>query len=325
MQGVIDKNSRPSSRTTSATPVTTTTQQPTSATSASSTPADAPIAQTSEPSLNPSESEAQVPLETTAPAASEAEPEPAPPPPPPLRIPRFWPKDVQFIIDYTLSEDLNLSSLPPVSQDQITKHNLQLLNPKPYAAPHAHIQPITDPKHPAHGQNGLFASRDLGNNTHIVDYVGQVISADSPQIKTSDYVLDFGGGGEGCVILRDDGTEDRLSIDGGAMGNEGRMVNDFRGVPLVVDYSKKSYAAGKKKGSDNPAFAMWANKSKPNVEFRSYVNRSEEGNGEMRMGLFVCVPEGVKAGRELLISYGKGYWKARGLSDMGEMYQELLE
>ncbi|KAI9339876.1 hypothetical protein BDR26DRAFT_861748 [Obelidium mucronatum] len=259
-----------------------------------------------------------------------------PPPPPPPRQPKNWPQTVRFLIDYTIDPTLNLTHLPAITPFQIEKHNLQLMNPKPYAAPHAHIQQITDPKHPAYGQFGLFASRDIGYNTHVVDYIGQVISADSEKIKTSDYVLDFGGGGEGYVVVMKDSEEEgaagddgghgreevRLACDSEEMGNEGRMVNDFRGVPYVPEYSERKTFNSKKKVSSNPEYAMYANKSKANVEFRSYVNKAEGGCGEMRMGLFVSSFEGIKQGKELLISYGKGYWASRGL-DLGNMYNEL--
>ncbi|KAJ3027446.1 UNVERIFIED_CONTAM: hypothetical protein HDU68_003811 [Siphonaria sp. JEL0065] len=266
---------------------------------------------------------------STAPSTETTAVDTTPPPPSP-KPPKGWPSNVKFITNYVIDPSLNLPFLPPVTQSQIARHKLQSLNPKPYASPHAHIQLITDPKHPACGQNGLFASRDLGYNTHIVDYIGQVISADSEQIKTSDYVLDFGGGGEGCVVLSDDGCKEiRLAVDGEHVGNEGRMVNDFRGVPFVPEYSeRKTFNSKQKKVSSNPEYAMYANKSKANVEFRSYVNirgdgeGSEEHGGEMRMGLFVCNAEGVKKGKELLISYGKGYWASRGL-DLGGMYSEL--
>ncbi|KAI8607956.1 hypothetical protein BC830DRAFT_1072534, partial [Chytriomyces sp. MP71] len=131
------------------------------------------------------------------------------------------------------------------------------------------------------GQLGLFASTMIQCNTHIVDYVGLVISADSPRIQASDYVLDMTGYSvaSGETILR-------LAIDGELVGNEGRMVNDSRG-------------------------------SKPNVEFRSYVDVETR---QLRMALFCCAAAGIRPGEELLISYGKGYWISRGL-DLSEMHQ----
>ncbi|KAJ3067761.1 hypothetical protein HDU98_009042 [Podochytrium sp. JEL0797] len=257
-----------------------------------------------------------LPTSTDATATTSTETEqdqdPTPPPPPPPRAPKNWPSSIKFTIDYILPEALQITAgLPAVSEAQIERSQLLTLTPKPYASPHAIIEKITDPKHPAFGEFGLFALRDMCWNTHIVDYVGEVISADDPKCQTSDYVLDFGGGGEGCFATREDGTDLRLSIDGSLAGNEGRMVNDFRGVPFVPDYTKKSKQSKK---PANPEYAMFSNKSKPNVEFRSYVSRAD--SGELRMGLFAI--ERIQAGRELLVSYGKGYWASRGV-DMGEI------
>ncbi|KAJ3124574.1 hypothetical protein HK100_011187 [Physocladia obscura] len=234
----------------------------------------------------------------------------------PFPLPANWPADIKFIIDYVFSPQLNLVRLPAVSIEHAAKFNLRMLLPKPYASPFALIVRINNSKHPANGQNGLFAITDIPPNTHIVDYVGEIISADSEQVKTSDYVLDFGGGGEGVSLEAADGREIRLAVDGAVVGNEGRMVNDFRGVPAEPDYSKRSF--NKKKSATAAEFAHFANKSKANVEFRSYVNAKTR---EMRMGLFCCEAKGIRKGQELLISYGKGYWASRGL-DLSEMYQK---
>ena len=62
------------------------------------------------------------------------------------------------------------------------------------------------------------------------------------------------------------------------MGNEARFVNDYRNTGR-----------------------------RPNVEFRLRRDR----RGELRQGVYVCAKEGVRDGDELLISYGKSYWRSR--------------
>ncbi|KAJ3355116.1 hypothetical protein HDU83_004013 [Entophlyctis luteolus] len=235
-----------------------------------------------------------------------------------MELPVNWPPDVVYTDDYDLAS-VGLTRLPPIDTVTAARLKLEQFPPKPRAHPHARITRITDPRHPANGQFGLFATADLHCGQHVVDYIGEVIRADDDRVKTSDYVLDFGGGGEG-IRISIGGSADaevRLAIDGARVGNEGRMVNDFRGVPAPPDYTHKSFA---KKKSANPEYAGFANKSKANVEFRCYINRS--CCGEMRMGLFVCDARGIKRGQELLVSYGKGYWASRGL-DLGSMYYAL--
>ncbi|KNE55332.1 SET domain-containing protein [Allomyces macrogynus ATCC 38327] len=69
-------------------------------------------------------------------------------------------------------------------------------------------------------------------------------------------------------------------IDAANAGNEARFVNDFRGI--------------------RPAG--------PNVEFRDYV----DSKGVPRMGVFVR-KAAISKGDELCVTYGKGFWQARGL------------
>ena len=74
------------------------------------------------------------------------------------------------------------------------------------------------------------------------------------------------------------GEEGELCLDARRVGNEARFVNDFRNT-------------GRRQ----------------NVEFR--LRRASDG--ELRQGVYVCARNGVAAGEELLISYGKSYWRAR--------------
>jgi SET domain-containing protein len=69
-----------------------------------------------------------------------------------------------------------------------------------------------------------------------------------------------------------------LALDARHIGNEGRFVNDYRNTGR-----------------------------RANVEFRL----RRDARGELRQGIFVCAKEGISAGEELLISYGKSFWRSR--------------
>lgn len=139
------------------------------------------------------------------------------------------------------------------------------------------ITPISDVKHPANGQSGLFAARDLKPGDFILEYLG-VMHTDSisqsfmSPHSDSDYDLS---------LDRNAG----LAIDAAAMGNEARFINDYRGIA-----------------------------AKPNAEFREIWSARR---GERGMGVFVFgegkkkVFKGIKKGEELLVSYGRGFWGAR--------------
>lgn len=78
--------------------------------------------------------------------------------------------------------------------------------------------------------------------------------------------------------------ETSLGVDAAQRGNEARFVNDFRGV-----------------------------KSKPNALFR--LGRDKRGWLEMSVWSG-SLP--IKKGEEILVSYGKGWWKARTLDEATE-------
>ncbi|KAI0651576.1 SET domain protein [Trametes meyenii] len=72
-----------------------------------------------------------------------------------------------------------------------------------------------------------------------------------------------------------------VGLDAYHAGNEARFINDYRGV-----------------------------KSKPNANFQE--RRAD--NGELRMGVW-SGSEAIKKGDEILVSYGKSWWRARQSSD----------
>lgn len=68
-----------------------------------------------------------------------------------------------------------------------------------------------------------------------------------------------------------------VGVDARAMGNEARFVNDYRGI-----------------------------QEKPNAEFVDYRN----GWGELRMSIW-SRGEAIQRGEEVLVSYGKSWWRCR--------------
>ena len=74
------------------------------------------------------------------------------------------------------------------------------------------------------------------------------------------------------------GEHSELALDAKSVGNEARFVNDYRNTGR-----------------------------RANVEFRLRRDR----RGELRQGVYVAAKAGVAAGEELLINYGKPFWRAR--------------
>jgi len=116
----------------------------------------------------------------------------------------------------------------------------------------------------------------------------------------------------------DRGTD--VAVDAAGGGNEGRFVNDYRGVPAGGAEgagkgdgrgNKKEREKGKEKGKEGK-------KKGPNAEFKEVW---DERFGERGMGVFVLPVRkkavgrerevGIARGEEILVSYGKGFWGER--------------
>ncbi|KAI1451542.1 hypothetical protein F4805DRAFT_93298 [Annulohypoxylon moriforme] len=192
--------------------------------------------------------------------------------------PKNWPAAIPYL-------------LQPSYAPHITKSQQEIIRTRPVDAiieiprdfPRgpsvvARIVPITDPSHPANGQSGLFAARQLPPRSLILPYYGVVHSSLPPYCVThekSDYDL----------WLDRDGA---LAVDAEKAGNEARFVNDYRGIA-----------------------------ARPNSEFRECWD-SRRGERCMAVFVLPAgknagkkAGAGIGKGEEILVSYGKGFWSKR--------------
>lgn len=176
--------------------------------------------------------------------------------------PKNWPSSVVYITKCVYSKKLSPETLAQLTTGNIPQNPQQQQNAPGGVSKLIRIKLITDKGHPACGQYGLFSSCKLTAKSHILDYMGYV-HPDFESDPTSDYDISL-----------DSGLE--IAIDAQRIDNEGRMVNDYRGIG-----------------------------DRPNVMFDDHIV-----NGERRMGIYVMAKD-IAKGEELLVSYGKGFWKAR--------------
>ncbi|KAI2468179.1 hypothetical protein F4781DRAFT_277757 [Annulohypoxylon bovei var. microspora] len=192
--------------------------------------------------------------------------------------PKNWPAAIPYL-------------LQPSYASHITKPQYQIVRTRPVDVineiPHnfprgpsalARIVPITNPTHPANGQSGLFAARQLPPGSLILPYYGVVHSSSLPYStahEKSDYDL----------WLDRDGA---LAVDAEKAGNEARFVNDYRGVS-----------------------------ERPNSEFKECWD-SRRGERCMSVFVLPAgknagkkTSAGIGKGEEILVSYGKGFWSKR--------------
>ncbi len=226
--------------------------------------------------------------------------------PPKRDLPKNWPSSIPYLSKPTCSERLTKGQLTALRTQPKDVPEVPASTPlSPCAAvritlitsvysffPYIRSDAPSDTKHPACGQRGLFATKDLPPGSFILCYIGELHSsvsdADKAEYGESDYDL----------------TVDReadIAVDAREMGNEARFINDFRRVPAAP-------GAETKKGKEGQAVA--------NAEFREMWD-GRPGRGERCMGVFVLCEgnkrksQGVKKGEEILVSYGRGFWDAR--------------
>lgn len=154
----------------------------------------------------------------------------------------------------------------------------------PHASRRAHtlITPISDPAHPANGQHGLFAAKDLLPGSFIVLYEGTMhTAAESDPGSDYDLLLD---------------KETGVAVDARTCGSEARFVNDYRGVP------------GAPKGGNAEFVNVWLRLPRHGLlEKRVALCVRGEGRNSATTGR----SRGLRKGEEILVSYGKGFWQGR--------------
>ena len=205
----------------------------------------------------------------------------------PTEPPPDWPVDLTYLTDQIYSAAITADMQRHLAATPSDTHPLARIPPHALRTPCPRAQPRRIPAataaHPARGQRGLFATQPLAPDTFVCLYLGRVhTGAPDDTDAHSDYDVGFDAGGG-------------LAIDAARAGNEARFANDFRGVA-----------------------------ARPNAEFRDCVVPGKgEGAGvwwERRLGVFVLSAgkagkrkAGIAQGQEILVSYGKGFWEARGM------------
>ncbi|OAL24025.1 hypothetical protein AYO20_10770 [Fonsecaea nubica] len=204
-------------------------------------------------------------------------------------LPKNWPKDILYLDKLHIPSPLSSELL---QRTTIPSDSLPVI---PASAPTSpsplvQIKPVADPSHPAYRQHGLFAARALAPSSFVILYLGTLHTSSSESASTSDYDLSLD-------------RELDLAIDAAQCGNEARFINDYRGIRL--------------EGPNAEFRDCW-------VEMLPPTPRGGEARWERRIGVFVLSAgkanrkdggkqraRGIAKGEEIVVSYGKGFWRAR--------------
>ncbi|KAH7175686.1 SET domain-containing protein [Dactylonectria macrodidyma] len=156
------------------------------------------------------------------------------------------------------------------------------------------IQPISTPSHPAHGQCGLFAARDLPAGSFIMPYLGRVHSG-AASAADSDYDLWLDRGAD-------------VAVDAAREGNEGRYVNDFRGVRERANAEFRTVWCER---FGELCVGVWVVGSGKKAAAMGHGKGNDKGSGKVNGKGKGKASSGIKKGEEICVSYGKGFWEER--------------
>jgi hypothetical protein len=192
-------------------------------------------------------------------------------------LPIDWPDKIEYLRRPKISpavpalalKILNTPTAATASFTRFSAENLAFPNPD------VRIVPLNDPEHPANGQFGLAAKKHFYPGNFILPYIG-LMHTNHPKDTDPDSEYD---------ISLDRDLD--LSQDAAKSGNEARFINDYRGIA-----------------------------DRPNAEFRDIWVQTGERKFERWIGIFVVTTgttgmrkNGIRPGEEILVSYGKGFWK----------------
>jgi SET domain-containing protein len=189
-----------------------------------------------------------------------------------LTEPKGWPSGIQYLHTPSYSKHLSGDIVAALNDKPASEKTSSLAGgPSINVA----IRAIHSGEHPAHGQYGLFAAKNLPPDSVIIHYIGVIHGQDETD-ETSDYDLSLD-------------RELKLGIDASKAGNEARFINDYRGIST--------------KGPNADFRDTWV-ETNGRHERRMSVFVLPAGKSGKRAG-------GIKKGEEILVSYGKGFWNER--------------
>ncbi|KKP02536.1 hypothetical protein THAR02_05349 [Trichoderma harzianum] len=208
--------------------------------------------------------------------------------------PKNWPASLPYLKAPLYGKDISPSHIQflrtkPPHDDNNSAIDLVPIAPASSPAtetpcPRVKIQAITDRNHPAYGQFGLFAAQNIAPGELILVYLGRLHGAATTS-EESDYDLWLD-------------REMDVAVDAAGEGNEGRFVNDYRGIE------------GKERANarfGNVFCERWGEVCVGVWAVGGGGGKNMKGDGKKKKKS----EGGIKKGEEILVSYGKGFWEER--------------
>ncbi|KAL8393670.1 hypothetical protein RB595_003417 [Gaeumannomyces hyphopodioides] len=292
---------------------------------------------------------------------------PTPDKPTPI-LPKNWPEDIPYLYTPRHSPALTESQLaairippaqaPAPAADGATAPGTIPRSLRRGPCPAVEIRTITDPRHPAAGQRGLFAARRLEPGALVLPYLGEVHpgTAEPPKEDGDDddgQQYSYAESDYDLWLSRDAD----VAVDAARCGNEARFVNDYRGVrgaaranaefrevwdprpqprPRAppLDVGGAGAGAGPPPAGRAPVvagewtmavFVLPAGKKALAKQQQQKRGRGSRGGAVGGGGRKERPLGGINEGEEILVSYGKGFWEKRRQENEPESQEEQGE
>ncbi|TGO86014.1 hypothetical protein BPOR_0343g00080 [Botrytis porri] len=208
-------------------------------------------------------------------------------------LPKNWPSQIPYLTTPTYCTTMtpsHLKILRTPTADSLPIPTSHTKGPSPLVK----ITSISDPSHPANGQSGLFATRDLKPGTFVLQYIGEVHAPSSLADEKIKKLVEWHEKSDYDLSLDREGG---IGVDAQGKGNEARFINDFRGVTI-----------GGERARVNAEFKEIWDSARGERGMGVWVLGEKAGGGK---GKGVGKWKGIKKGEEILVSYVRGFWGAR--------------
>jgi hypothetical protein len=195
-----------------------------------------------------------------------------------MNRPKNWPDEIVYL--YAPNYSPRLTNSQKLSLKKRSLDLIQITTAYSSNGPSSSVKihGIDDASHPAKGQFGLFAAKNLKPGSFIIHYLG-LVHPDSAANLLSDYDLWLD-------------REAEVAVDAEKCGNEARFINDYRGVRDKPNVEFKE---------------VWSERFGQKCMAVFVLPQREKGSGK----------QGIAKGEEILVSYGKGFWNHRNGVDEG--------
>lgn len=208
-----------------------------------------------------------------------------------MSTPKNWPISLPYLKAPLHGKDMSASQTKFLRTQPLHLPSAPASSPATETpCPHVKIQAIQDPLHPACGQHGLFATKNIAPGGLILVYLGRLHGRATTSVE-SDYDLWLD-------------REMDVATDAAGEGNEARFANDYRGVE-GKERANAQFGNVWCERWGEVCVGVWALGGRKKSKDKKKKKKSDGG--------------GIRKGDEILVNYGRGFWEERRKSSYDDV------